>query len=225
MTSKADLTWIDDNAPFSKRFKDRYFSAQNGREETRAVFMAGNGLPERWHTGGHFHIAELGFGTGLNFFETLDQWNRTAWETGRLSFTSFERYPLSLDEIHRALANWPELLQLASPLLDQWPCRKLQIGTVELQLIFGDARLSLPQWPEKADAWYLDGFSPAKNPQLWDLDLLRDVFGHTKKNGTFSTYTAAGFVRRNLQEAGFEVQRVPGFGNKRERLQGRKSLA
>ncbi|MCP4937177.1 MAG: tRNA (5-methylaminomethyl-2-thiouridine)(34)-methyltransferase MnmD [bacterium] len=222
MKSDADLTWIDDNAPYSRRFKDRYFSAADGRQETREVFLTGNGLPKRWQSSAPFHIAELGFGTGLNFFETLSAWQKTAPEQARLTYTSFEQYPLAREQIGRALANWPDLANLASPLLAQPSAKKIQFGNVELNLILGDARHTVAQWGEQVDAWYLDGFSPAKNPQLWELDLMHSVFDHTKIGGTFSTYTAAGFVRRNVQRAGFNVRRVQGFGNKRERLQGHR---
>ncbi len=220
MTLDADLTWIDDDAPYSKRFEDRYFSREDGRAETQAVFLVGNELADRWQNTDCFHIAELGFGTGLNFFETLHQWHKSAPEHAKLTFTSFEQYPLAPEQIGRALAVWPDLGDLASTLLDQLSTTQYQFGNVALNLILGDARTTLPQWSGSADAWYLDGFSPAKNPQLWELDLMHEVFDHTKVGGTFSTYTAAGFVRRNLQQAGFDVRRVQGYGGKRERLQG-----
>ena len=223
MTQQADLTWIDESAPYSTRFEDRYFSVDDGREETRAVFLAGNDLPQRWQASTSFQIAELGFGTGLNFFETLHVWQKTAPSTASLLYTSFELYPLSSDEMRRALANWPGLVELAAPLLEVWPCDDFQLCNVRLQLLTGDARQTLPDWQKQADAWYLDGFTPAKNPQLWEADLMHRVFDHTKPGGTFSTYTAAGFVRRNLQAAGFDVRRVPGFGSKRERLQGQRA--
>jgi len=223
METDDDLTWIEGNAPYSKRFEDRYFAREDGRAETRAVFLAGNGLPERWRQTKQFHIAELGFGTGLNFLETLALWQKQAPPTAHLTFTSFELYPLSRYEIARALLNWPDLCELATPLLNHWPIEKtLHLGNVTLELIIGNAGRTLPDWHGTADAWYLDGFSPAKNPQLWEAGLMRSLYEHTDPNGTFSTYTAAGFVRRNLQEAGFTVERVKGFGNKRERLQGIK---
>ena len=225
MKSDADLTWIDDDAPYSKRFEDRYFSEQDGGEEAVAVFIAGNGLPERWGDTDLFQIAELGFGTGLNFFATLAAWYNFAPETASLAYTAFERYPLESDDMRRALKPWPELAPIAEPWLEVWPRllhEPVLIGPVELELVIGDARTSVPQWPNYADAWYLDGFSPAKNPELWESDLMHGVFDHTLPGGTFSTYTAAGFVRRNLQAAGFDVRRVQGFGKKRGRLQGHR---
>ncbi len=227
MKSETQLTWDEQDAPYSQRFADRYFSQHDGREEVRAVFLAGNGLPQRWQDRDHFQIAELGFGTGLSFLETLSQWRVQAPETARLTCTSFELYPLSRDEMARALSPWPDLARETALLLDQWPPvpgRALSFGTVRLELIPGDARETLPSWQGRADAWYLDGFSPARNPQLWERELMQQVFEHTAPGGRFSTYTAAGFVRRNLQDVGFRVQRVRGFGGKRERLQGQKPV-
>ena len=223
MKSDAQLTWDESDTPYSRRFEDLYFSREDGRAETRAVFLAGNGLPQAWQNTRHYHIAELGFGTGLNFFETLQQWQMSAPQEAVLHFTSFELYPLSGKEISRAIANWPELVKLADQLRELITGQHaLHFGNVQLEIITGDARKTLPKWRGQVDAWYLDGFSPAKNPQLWQAELMQAVFEHTRQGGTFSTYTAAGYVRRNLQEAGFEVQRVPGFGGKRERLQGQK---
>ena len=221
MESDADLTWKEGGAPYSRRFGDLYFSAEDGQAETREVFLAGNALPQRWQKGVDLHIAELGFGTGLNFLETLHLWQKQGQPAARLTFSSFELYPLTKEEMARALKSWPDLETAA--LLDQWPPapdRPLIFGPVTLHLITGDARTTLPQWQDKADAWFLDGFSPARNPELWEAPLMQAVFDHTKPGGTFSTYTAAGFVRRNLQAAGFSVARVKGFGRKRERLQG-----
>jgi len=225
METDDDLTWMEDNAPYSKRFEDRYFSREDGRAETQEVFLTGNRLPERWQQGEHFQIAELGFGTGLNFLETLALWHKHAPPKARLTFTSFELYPLSRYEIARALLSWPDLCELATPLLDQWPIEKTaQFGHITLKLITGDACTTLPHWQGVADAWFLDGFSPAKNPQLWQAGLMQSVYDHTTNGGTFSTYTAAGSVRRNLQAAGFRVERVKGFGNKRQRLQGQRRI-
>lgn len=226
MPSAPQLTWDEAGAPHSLRFDDRYFSAHDGAEEAAQVFMQGNRLPARWHDADLFHIAELGFGTGLNFFVTLAAWYTYAPPTASLHYTAFELAPLPAADMRRALARWPELADLAAPWLDAWPSvlaeGSLLMEGVELELVVGDARATLPAWPGFADAWYLDGFSPAKNPELWEAGLLAEVYLHTMPGGTFSTYTAAGFVRRNLLYAGFQVARVPGFAGKKERLQGRK---
>lgn len=215
-----EVTWRDDAVPVSVRFDDPYFSLANGLEETRHVFLQGNDLPARFRPG--FHIAELGFGTGLNMLAALIEWRR-AGVAGPLRFTSFEAFPLTAPDIARALEHFPEARAVAGPFLNQWArgVRHMAWDGIEVQVIEGDARQTLPAWQGQADAWFLDGFAPAKNPELWSDDLLRAVAAHTAPGGSFATYTAAGHVRRTLAEAGFTVERAPGFGRKRHMTQGR----
>ncbi|GGE49635.1 tRNA (5-methylaminomethyl-2-thiouridine)(34)-methyltransferase MnmD [Actibacterium pelagium] len=215
---KASLDWKDDAIPVSTQFDDPYFSLENGLEETRHVFLSGNDLPARFAPG--FHVAELGFGTGLNMLAALIAW-RDAGIDGPLRFTSFEAFPMSAPEIDRALQAFPEARAVADPFLDQWATGQTRISCdgLEAEIILGDARETLPAWVGKADAWFLDGFSPAKNPELWDADLMTQVARHTTAGGTAATYTAAGFVRRGLEDAGFTVTRTPGFGRKRHMTQ------
>ncbi|SLN52776.1 tRNA 5-methylaminomethyl-2-thiouridine biosynthesis bifunctional protein MnmC [Roseovarius albus] len=210
----ADLEWRDGDIPISTRFDDPYFSLESGLDETRHVFLAGNDLPARFRDG--FRIAELGFGTGLNFLTTLLAWQQSGCE-GNFSFTSFEAFPMFADEMQRALSAFPELDALASELVQHWAtgARQITIGAATLNVIEGDARQCLRRWQDKAEAWYLDGFSPAKNPELWQEDLMAEVARHTAPEGTAATYTAAGFVRRGLETAGFDVTRTPGYGRKR----------
>ncbi len=199
---RAELIWQAGDVPVSTRFDDPYFSLENGLAETRHVFLKGNGLPDRFRDG--FHVAELGFGTGLNFLATVQAW-RAAGVLGHLYFTSFEAYPMAVEDRARALDGFEQL-----------PLEALNgAEDVTLSVVIGDARETVPAWEARADAWYLDGFSPAKNPELWEEPLLREVAKHTVKNGTLATYSAAGFVRRGLAAAGFEVARVPGYGRKR----------
>ena len=210
---QADLAWRAKDVPVSTRFDDPYFSLENGLEETRFVFLQGNGLPDRFRDG--FHIAELGFGTGLNVLAATQSWLDSG-QTGILHITSFERFPMAPAEMRRALAGFESLRPLADPLIAQLERGPhAQLGPVSLTLILGDARQTVPDWPGRADAWFLDGFAPAKNPELWDPDLLTSVARHTVAGGTAATYTAAGAVRRALQAAGFAVTRTPGFGRKR----------
>jgi tRNA U34 5-methylaminomethyl-2-thiouridine-forming methyltransferase MnmC len=213
--SQAALEWRDDAIPVSTRFDDPYFSLANGLSETRHVFLAGNDLPARLRPG--FQIAELGFGTGLNLLATLIACGDTP-----IRYTSFEAYPMSAAEIARALAAFPEAEAVAAPFLEAWARgdRQFQLGPIDVDIVIGDARETLPAWDGRADAWYLDGFSPAKNPELWGPDLMAAVGAHTAPGGTFATYTAAGFVRRNLAAAGFAVTRAPGHGHKRHMSRG-----
>lgn len=215
----ADLDWRDERIPVSRRFDDPYFSLDGGLAETRHVFLAGNGLPERFRPG--FHIAELGFGTGLNMLAALIAW-REAGITGPLRYTSFEAFPMSGDEIARALTAFPEAEAVAGPFLSAWAsgATSFAFDGIEAEVVIGDARQKLPEWQGRADAWFLDGFSPAKNPELWSDALMAEVAAHTAPGGTFATYTAAGHVRRALGGAGFTVTRLPGFGTKRHMSAG-----
>jgi tRNA U34 5-methylaminomethyl-2-thiouridine-forming methyltransferase MnmC len=213
------LDWREGDIPVSRRFDDPYFSLANGLAETRHVFLTGNDLPQRLHDGSH--IAELGFGTGLNMLATLIAWRQTG-RAGTVRFTSFEAYPLPADDIDRALHAFPEAHAEAGPFLEQWAqgARRISLSGLEVEVIVGDARDTLPAWAGRADAWFLDGFSPAKNPELWSEDLMAMVAAKTAPGGTFATYTAAGHVRRSLTAAGFAVSRQPGHGTKRHMTTG-----
>ncbi|WP_199261047.1 tRNA (5-methylaminomethyl-2-thiouridine)(34)-methyltransferase MnmD [Paracoccus binzhouensis] len=211
--SSADLDWREGAIPVSRRFDDPYFSLNGGLDETRHVFLAGNDLPQRLRP--DFHVAELGFGTGLNLLALAQV------ATVPIRFTSFEAFPMSLDELARAHAAFPELAPLAAQLRAGWPHRRMTVGLVEAEIVEADARQALPGWEGRADAWFLDGFSPAKNPELWGETLMADVARHTAPGGTFATYTAAGHVRRALAAAGFVVTRAPGFAGKRHMSRGR----
>lgn len=218
MNNQTDaLDWNDDGVPISKRFDDPYYSLANGLAETRHVFLDGNDLPARFRDG--FQIAELGFGTGLNLLASWQAW-RESGARGTLQFTSFELYPLELDQMRTALLAFAELTPLVDELLESLSDTGAQGYDLNFELITGDARETLPAWSGKADAWFLDGFSPAKNPELWEAVLLQAVGDHTRDGGTMATYTAAGHVRRALASAGFDVQRVSGFGRKRHMTVG-----
>jgi tRNA U34 5-methylaminomethyl-2-thiouridine-forming methyltransferase MnmC len=213
------VTWRDGTLPVSTLFDDPYFSLANGLAETCHVFLAGNALPARFRDG--FRIAELGFGTGLNLLAAAIAWANSG-TLGQLHFTSFEAYPMPTADMERALTAFPEARAVADPLLAAWARdeRRFALGPVDVEIVEGDARDTLPRWPGRADAWFLDGFSPARNPELWGDDLLAEVTRHTAPHGTFATYTAAGFVRRALQSAGFQVERISGYGTKRHMSRG-----
>ncbi len=210
--SAADLDWRDGGIPVSRRFDDPYFSMNGGLDETRHVFLAGNDLPARLRPG--FHVAELGFGTGLNLLALAQV------AAVPIRFTSFEAFPMTLRELERAHAAFPELADLAAALRAGWGAGTVTVGTVQARVIRADACVALPDWQERADAWFLDGFSPAKNPELWAPDLMDQVARHTAPGGSFATYTAAGHVRRALAAAGFQVSRAQGFAGKRHMSRG-----
>ena len=218
--SSDSLNWSNGRTPCSRKFRDTYYSRKDGLGEARHVFLAGNGSPARFRPG--FRIAELGFGTGLNMLAALDAWTFDGPD-GQLRYVGFEAYPLQAEDIGRALSEFPDVSVSADALLSAWRegKREFEIGPLHARVVIGDARETLPEWQGFADAWFLDGFSPAKNPELWEPELLSCVARRTAPGGTFATYTAAGHVRGALAEAGFEVARCPGYGRKRHMTKGR----
>lgn len=225
------LSWEAGEVPMSERFGDTFYSRHDGRAEAAHVFLGGNGLPEGFAGRDRFVIAELGFGTGLNFLETWRQWIEVRRLGQQLSFVSFEMFPMGADDMARALARWAELSELSGALVARWTAagqgseetRHWQIDTqTQLRVIVGDAGEEVSQWSGSADAWFLDGFSPAKNPGMWTAELMAEVFARTVPGGSFATYTAAGWVRRNLSAAGFDVEKRPGYAGKREMMSGVK---
>ena len=214
-----ELDWVGGDVPVSRQFDDPYYARSDGLAESRHVFLDGNALPRRLAEGsGPFHVAELGFGTGLNILALIALRDRVA-PNRPLEVTSFEAWPMTPDDRARALAPWPELAPLALPLtsgdMPDW-------RSVAFTLVEGDARETLPRWSGAADAWFLDGFAPARNPEMWGAMLLAEVFRHTNTAGTFATYTAAGQVRRDLIAAGFSVEKSRGYGTKRDMLRGHR---
>ena len=210
--------------PYSEEFGDFYYSRADGRAECRHVYLGGNGLPERFAGSGNFVIGELGFGTGLNFLETWSAWERTAPVGALLEFHSFELRPLPRSDMMRALSAWPDLREKSARLAAAWPdepAAGASLGfegdgrSIRLCVHAGLALDTLETLRFEADAWFLDGFSPARNPEMWSVDLMRLVAQRTAQGGTFATYSAAGWVRRNLQDAGFLVEKRQGHAGKR----------
>jgi tRNA 5-methylaminomethyl-2-thiouridine biosynthesis bifunctional protein len=192
--------------------------------------LQGNDLATRWldPTLQTFNIAETGFGTGLNFLCAAKLWLETAPQQATLHFISVEKYPLSLQDMTTALDFWSQLNTVNEPFLAQY--KHLICGTqsislhnnrVQLSLLIGDATERFSQINDKIDAWFLDGFAPAKNPEMWQGELFKQIARLSKLNTTFATFTSAGDVRRDLISAGFEVKKSAGYGKKREMLTGR----
>lgn len=218
------VIWQHTAVPISKTFADIYADKQ-GLAESRYVFLQGNNMQARLpHS---LHIAELGFGAGLNMFALLDLWYTLGakWHT---HFTSFEAYPMAacdMERIHRLYAELSYLTQAF--FLDWWGQTPVDLvwtgykgARFTAHIVLGDARATLPLWDGYADAWFLDGFAPTRNPELWQTDLLQAVAQHTKQGGTVATYTSSGHVRRALQQSGFDIKRLKGFGHKRHMLAG-----
>ena len=217
-----------DGAPRSRPYGDVYFSKAGGLEETRAVFLAGCGLPQRWAGRRAFTVAELGFGTGLNIAALLELWRAERAPGAHLSIFSVEAEPLGAADAGRALTAFPELAKTAALLTERWPGRARGFHRVDLpelgaslDVAVMDAHAALEAWRACADAWFLDGFAPAVNPQMWTDALMELVAARSAPGARAATYTVAGQARRALAAAGFAVERRPGFGGKRERLEAR----
>ena len=227
---RPDLVFTDAGSPRSTYFDDFYFSTDNGYAETDYVFLQGNNLAQRFaqlaeHS--HFTVAETGFGTGLSALATWDLFEQAAPASARLTFISTERYPLSKHQIQQALQAWPTLSAKVERLVAEYPPRLPGFHAVELSdrvgllLLFGDAQDTLNDLNARVDAWFLDGFTPSRNPDMWQPPLFQSMARLSHTDTSFATFTSASQVRNGLRGAGFTVSRRPGFGKKREMLQGR----
>ena len=235
----AKIHFNQENTPVSDKFDDVYFSNQDGLAETHYVFLEGNQLWERWvnYQEAHFVIAETGFGTGLNFFAVTSLFREFRQKhpdspLKRLYFISFEKYPLPRDALQQAHLAYPQFSHLAQHLQQHWlnpiqGCYRFHFDETTLDLWFGDVAENLPQlgdyMNDKIDAWFLDGFAPSKNPDMWNEQLYQQMFRFTKPQGTFATFTVASAVRKGLENAGFNIKKRKGFGKKRECLSGQKT--
>lgn len=224
----AKIEWRD-NQPYSTTFGDVYFSSDNGLLETKYVFLQGNLLASRWQqlATNKFTIIETGFGTGLNFLCAVKLWLDATPQDATLHFISVEKYPLRLEDISVALQSWTDLNSVKEPFLAQYSSLLSDKKTislfdhrVQLTLLIGDATEQLQHIKNKADAWFLDGFAPAKNPDMWQPALFEQMARLSDDSTTFATFTSAGIVRRGLIAAGFKVSKQAGFGKKREMLTG-----
>lgn len=221
------------SVPRSEQFDDVYFSVEDGLAETRHVFLGGNRLRERWSDpakAGVFTIAETGFGTGLNFLAVWHLWIELKGRNrfGNLEFISVEKYPVSSRFIREVLSVWAdEFSDILEPFCNGYP-QDLHEGIhvfspapdVRVSLHIGDANDVLPQMEGRVDAWFLDGFKPASNPEMWTQRIFENMARLSVPGASFATFTAAGAVKRGLRDTGFEVTKVKGFGRKRDMLRG-----
>lgn len=233
MLQPATLAFTSDGTPYSAAYDDLYHTVAGGLEQARQVFLAGNDLPGRWCAQERFVILETGFGQGLNFLATWQAWRDAPERPRRLHFLSVEKHPFSAADLALLHANYPELAELSARLRAAWPeltsgFHRLEfvdpgLGTVILTLAFADAIAAVPQFVGEAQAIYLDGFSPAKNPELWSPQLLREIGLMAAPDATVATWTVAGSVRKALADAGFTVEKGPRFGFKRHTLSAWRS--
>lgn len=240
----ANISYNEHGTPVADAFDDVYFSNQDGMAETRYVFIDNNFLTQRWASSSQerFTIAETGFGTGLNFLTTVKQFidfrrSNPEKPLHSLYFISFEKFPVSASDLNISLQHWAGLAGIAAHLIEQYPspipgCHRLLFdlgtaisGNITLDLWFGDVNEVLPTLPQhlhrRVDAWFLDGFAPAKNPDMWQQNLFDYMAKLTASEGTLATFTAAGLVKRGLRDAGFTIEKCKGFGKKRDMLRGR----
>lgn len=221
-----EILWRADGSLESTHYKDIYFSSDGGLKETHHVFLQGNRLPSAWAGHTQFTIGETGFGTGLNFLATWALWRETQTPGQHLNYISVEGFPLDREDLARALEQWPELAPLSAVLIEHYPTPHRGVHSlifpdnVTLTLIEGEALAALQNLDAHVDAWFLDGFSPASNPDMWSPELFEEIARLSTPGTTFATYTVAGTVRRGLSAAGFAVQKEPGFGRKRDMLTG-----
>ena len=224
-TSK--ISWKEGSVPLSEGFDDVYFSKDDGLAESTYVFLDGIGAPSCWNGKSEFVIGETGFGTGLNFLLTWQAFSKTRKKGQRLHFISLEGFPMALEDLEKAHSAFKELSPYARKLRDAYPVLhpgyhlfEFDQGSVSLTLILLPAQEALCQLSASVDAWYLDGFAPGKNPEMWTPALFGEIARLSKPHAKLATFTAAGFVRRGLAEVGFDMKKAPGFGRKRECLRG-----
>ena len=227
MKTSKDLYWQNDQTPASRRFDDIYFSTDDGLMESRHVFLTGINAPEIWQNKARFTLLENGFGTGLNFTLTCQAWLKSAAPDAHLTYIATEKYPLNKPDMSRALSHWPELDTEKQALLNSTPPqnagfhqRHLFEGRITLLLLMGDSAAMLNELDARVDAFYLDGFAPSRNPDMWSAEIFSQLARLAAPSAKLASFTAAGFVRRGLSAHGFKMQKSPGFGKKRENLRG-----
>ncbi len=220
------LDWSAEGTPEASAFGDVYFSKAGGLAEAEAVFLGGCGLPDAWKCKDRFAVCELGFGTGLNVLGLWNAWKKTRLPHAQLHISTIEAFPLARTDAARALAHFPGIEGLSAQLLARWPVRAYAPQRIwfpedglSLTVFVGEAETILPQLEGQFDAWFLDGFAPARNPAMWSETIFAEMARLSAPGARAATFTVAGDVRRGLQAAGFAVEKKPGFGSKRERLE------
>ncbi len=233
----AKLRWLDSGQPYSEKFSDIYYSKHGGIEESETVFLQANKLKSRWQKLAEhrsvFTLAELGFGTGLNFLLCWRLWQQLQPAKLILHYIAIENFPLTKTDLQRAHRQWPQLDEFSTTLLGLYPDHTSGIHRLcfdkrlVLDIHYGDAATSLRQRhrtsSNKIDCWFMDGFNPKHNSSMWSDELAQLMYQHSSTSATLSTYSVAGTVRRTLSSAGFAVAKKPGVGEKREMLVANKA--
>ena len=233
LTVTCAQTTIDVNGVLrSKQFDDRYFSSSGAADECRHVFLQGNNFESRILNCEQFTVGEIGFGAGINFLTTADAWKSRRIAHAKLHYVSIEKYPIALYDLKEFYEQMSDSFTLAKQLLGQYPLPvsgthriEFPADNIALTLIYADALDALQLSSFTVDAWFLDGFAPHKNSELWSMDIAAQVYRTTRINGTFATYTAAGSVKNHFSAAGFRIKKQGGYGNKRDMLTGIRTQA
>lgn len=223
----ASLAFNEAGIPISERYGDVYHSASGAMAQAKHVFLAGNGLPDRWRGRNRFVILETGFGLGVNFLTTWQAWLSDERRCDELDFISVEKHPFHAEDMKKALQRIPSFNDLADTMLRHWPCLvsgehwiDLSQGRVHLHLHWGEANEILSGLDTRVDAFYLDGFSPAVNSEMWSVPLCMNLSRYSHEQTTLATWSVAGSVRRALTEVGFKVDKHAGFAEKKQMLTG-----
>ena len=220
------IVQIEDDSVLSNNFNDIYFQPNNGLEEKKYVFLDGNNLPQNWKKKSVFTIAETGFGIGLNFLSTLKLWHETHEKNQQLHYISCELFPFDIQQLDDILSPIETLKPFTKIFLEKYPQVKtygfhrirFEEFNCTLMLIFGDCVDAFENMDAKIDAWFLDGFAPSKNPQMWSERLFKRISELSQQGTTLSTYSVAANLKKQLTENGFVIQKKKGFGKKREML-------
>jgi len=247
LTTSSSVNFNKNGAPYNTQFDDIYFDINTGPAQSKNIYIEGNNIAKKLLCSKTpFTIAETGFGSGLNFLLTLQAYqeieaqlllqpknSEESPKLANLTFISVEKYPLTLEELKSALSVLPELARFSQQLIDKYPngeaskfstqCQLSFLdGKVTLKLIFDDACKALSAIKASklglVDVWYLDGFSPAKNPEMWSPALFEQIARLSKDQASLSTFTISGKVRRQLVDVGFRTQRILSSGYKKEIL-------
>ena len=226
---RPEIDWSNASAPRAIAFDDIYFSRDGGLAESEAVFLAGCDLPNAWRGRDRFAICELGFGAGVNVLAVWRAWRGTRTPHAQLHISSIEAFPLERDDAARALSHFPEVADLAAKLIECWPVRAYAPQRLwfaedgfSLTLHTGEAETILAGLDGAFDAWFLDGFAPARNERMWSETVFGNIARLCAPDARAASFTVAADVRRRLEAAGFAVDKKPGFGAKRERLEARR---
>lgn len=221
--TKNSIIFKENNTPYSTTYNDIYFNAENGLQESVHVFINGNNLPQKFKQYQNFTIIETGFGTGLNMLATLHYWKKHSPKTAQLQYISIEKHLLPPATIKTALSHMSAIQQEYNSFIALYTPVQTTYNlsnNVRLNIIHAELDTGLDQIVKKADAWFLDGFTPSRNPEMWSKKLFDTMAQHTSPKATFATFTAASHIKKGLQSAGFTVQKKPGYGKKREILVG-----